>query len=182
MTLTNNDANLFYETWLPLLEYVNQTYKVSSKLSRITQTTNPNVEELMKVVGKLWEDVSVIDTYINVKGNLLTIEQIELLKGWKRFKSGRFVLERHLKSGSIFISVQDTSTYLVSGIVSPWVDMLYQAPLPLLLEVTLIPFKDKIISDGFATPLHLSFGSNMKDVFKQNYLSAKKEKRVIERL
>ena len=182
MTLTSNDANLFYETWLPLLEYVNQTYKVSSKLSKIAQTTNPNVEELMKVVGKLWNDVSVIDTYISVKGNLLTQEQIELLKGWKRFKTGRFVLERHLKSGSIFISVKDESTYLVSGIVSPWVDMLYQARLPLLLEVTFIPFKDKIISDGFATPFHLSFGSNMKEVLKQNYLSAKKENRIIERL
>ena len=35
MTLDKNDAELFYELWLPLLDYVNKKYGVNTNLKNI---------------------------------------------------------------------------------------------------------------------------------------------------
>lgn len=50
------------------------------------------------------------------------------------------LLERHLKRGSVFISLEDEQVYMVGGILSSWEEMIPQADLPILLRATLIPF------------------------------------------
>ena len=68
------------------------------------------------------------------------------------------LLERHLKRGSVFISLEDEQVYMVGGILSSWEEMIPQADLPILLRATLIPFKDKIIFDSIVTCSHVILG------------------------
>ena len=35
MTLNQNDAELFYELWFPLLDYTNKKYKVNANLRKM---------------------------------------------------------------------------------------------------------------------------------------------------
>ena len=97
---------------------------------------------------------------------------------WSRFVSGEFILERHLKRGSVFISSEDEQVYLVSGIFSSWEEIIPQAELPILLRATLIPFKDRIIYDSIVTGSNVIIGRGYAKIFKDIYLSAKHAKSI----
>ena len=84
------------------------------------------------------------------------------------------MMERHLKKGTIFISMENEEVYQVSGIVSSWEEMLFGAPMPLILEATFMPFRDVIISDGLIIPYNIIIGGGMKRMFKDIYMDAKK--------
>ena len=87
-------------------------------------------------------------------------------------------MERHLKKGTIFISVENEEVYQVSGITSSWEEMFYGAPMPLMLEATFMPFRDVIISDGLVMPYNILIGSGMKRMVKDVYMAAKKNGRI----
>ena len=95
-----------------------------------------------------------------------------IVAGWKQCKPGRYILERHLKKGSVFISAEDGAVYIVKGLFSTWAEMLGEAPV--LLDATLIPFRGSIISDGLVMPHRICFGSGARADFKDAYMNAKR--------
>ena len=66
----------------------------------------------MEVARFLWEQPSIIDDYINE--SIFPLEQMDILSNWKHCIPGRFIIERHLKKGSVFISTKEETVYLVS--------------------------------------------------------------------
>ena len=158
MTLSQEDGQLYYKLWLPLLDYVNKKYRVNRKLKSIATAKALDPAEVKKVADKLWSDVAIIDDYLKEK----------------RRVQGRFMMERHLKKGTIFISMEDGEVYQVSGIISSWEEMFYGAPMPLIIEATFMPFRDVIISDGLVMPYNILVGGGMRRMFRDSYLAAKK--------
>lgn len=112
----------------------------------------------------------------------MTEDEQTILLSWKTHVRGKFMLERHLKKGSILISMQDEKVYQVQGITSTWEEMFPGWPLPILIEATLLPFRDAIISDGLVSSYSLRIGSNMAAGFKDLYMKAKQEGRIIRSL
>ena len=55
---------------------------------------------------------------------------------------------------------------------------LLKAEMPLIVEATFMPFKDVIISDGLVMPYFVIVGNGMKRMFKDVYLTAKKNGRI----
>ena len=102
----------------------------------------------------------------------------EIVAGWNRFVSGEFILERHLKRGSVFISSEDEQVYMVSGIFSSWEETIPRPDLPILLHATLIPFKGRIIYDSIVTCSNVIIGRGYAEIFKDIYLSAKQAKSI----
>ena len=151
MTLSHEDGQLFYKLWLPLLDFVNKKYKINSKLKSIATAKRLDPADVKEVADKLWSSVAIIDEYL--KENVdLPEEHKEIVRSWKRRINGKFIMERHLKKGTIFISLQNEEVYQVSGIISSWEEMFYGAPMPLMIEATFMPFRDVIISDGLVMP------------------------------
>ena len=99
-------------------------------------------------------------------------EYAQIVAGWKQCKPGRYILERHLKKGSVFISAEDGSVYMVKGLFSTWAEMLGESPV--LLDAVLIPFRGSIISDGLVVPYHIYFGKGAREDFKEAYMNAKR--------
>lgn len=176
MTLDKNDAELFYELWFPLLDYANKKYKVNTNLKNINGAEKLDPGEVKIVADHVWEHIDVIDEYLT--DNNLSDEQRSIVSGWKKCISGQFMLERHLKKGSVFISTDTQEVYMVSGIITSWEEMFFYRPLPILLKATLIPFKDKIISDGLVIPYNVCFGKGYSSDFKDIYMNAKKNKTI----
>ena len=119
MKLKPEEAGLFYEMFLPLLDYVNENYHVT-----MVHFTGERVDpgEAAEVAQFLWERTWIIDDYL--AGAVLPEEQCEIILSWKRCVSGTFIIERHLKKkGSIFISDDNNSVYLVNGIIDSWEEM-----------------------------------------------------------
>ena len=53
MTLSQEDGQLYYKLWLPLLDYVNGKYQVSSQLKNIATAKVLDPEEVKKVANTL---------------------------------------------------------------------------------------------------------------------------------
>ena len=174
MKLSNEDAKMFYELFFPLLDYVNREYHILPEEDYFGQgMIDP--QDAAEVAHFLWERTWIIDDYLERSD--LPEEHMEILKSWKGCITGRFIIERHLKKGSVFISIDDNSVFLVNGIVSSWEEMLRNAPMPTLLDATLLPFKNAIISDGLVSVMPIIFGPNSKADFKEIYMDAKRNER-----
>lgn len=119
MTLSQEDGKLYYKLWMPLLDFVNRTYRTNKKLKNMAEAKNLDPAEVKEVANKLWSEVEIIDRYIKETQELPT-EHKEIIQGWKRRIQGKFIMERHLKKGTIFISMEDEQVYQVSGIISSW--------------------------------------------------------------
>ncbi len=175
MKLSENDAQLFYKLWLPLLDYINNKHHISKVLKNISKSKNMDTNEIIKIADYLWENTDIIDEYLKEKSDIPEDHQ-QILRSWKYRIRGRFILERHLKKGSVIIS-EENEVYLVQGIVSTWEEMLCFDP-PVMMEATIIPFRDVLISDGLVRAYPVVFGPNMKRSLKDTYMSAKKAGRI----
>ena len=173
MTLSEKDGKLFYELWFPLLGYVNEKCKVNKRVKNITNIKSLNPKEIKEIANVLWENVTFIDRYVEERGENLSEDHKEIIVGWKRRVQGNFIMERHLKKGTIFIS-EDEKVYQVSEIISSWEEMYFGVSLPLFMKATFIPFRDVIISDGLVIRYNITIGTNMKKQFQDVYMNAKK--------
>ena len=179
MKLSNEDAKLFYQLWLPLLNYVNNNYHILvDEIDFTSEKIDP--QDAAEVAHFLWERTWIIDDYLNEAE--ISEEHKEIIKSWKRCIVGRFIIERHLKKGSVFISIDDNSVYMVSGIIDSWEEMLRNAPMPTLLDATLLPFKNVIISDGLVSVVPIMFGLNSRADFKGIYMDAKRNGKIKTRI
>lgn len=156
-----------------MLDFVNRKYRINRKLKNIATAKELDPADVKKIANKLWSDVTIIDDYLNENPDLPD-DHREIIRSWKRRIQGKFMMERHLKKGTIFISLEDEEVYQVSGIISSWEEMFFGAPMPLMLEATFMPFRDVIISDGLVMPYNIIVGGSMKQMFKNVYMTAKK--------
>ena len=181
MILSEADGKLFFRLWLGLLDYVNKKNHVNSHLTEIAPEVSLPIKEIMKVSEWLWENPDEIECFLS-ENTHLQLEHREIVCGWKRFVRGDYIVERHLKKGSIFISSDTQKVYLVKGITNPWEILLRNEPMPTMLKVTLIPFRDEIISDGLVRPYDIMFGGGLKQELKGIYMAAKKNGKIIQSL
>ena len=170
MRLEQSDAALFYQLWFPLLDFVNRKYHVCPKAGRIDQTHGVDGRNAKAIADYLWSHIAVIEEYLAVAE--LPEEYAQIIAGWKQCKPGRYILERHLKKGSVFISAEDGAVYMVKGLFSTWEEMLGESPV--LLDAVLIPFRGSIISDGLVVPYRICFGKGAIEDFKEVYMNAKR--------
>ena len=138
MRLEYCDVELFYQLWFPLLDFVNRTYHVCPETEMIDREQGVDPCDAKAIADYLWSHTAVLEEYSKI------------VAGWKRCKPGRYIVERHLKKGSVFISAEDGAVYMVKGLFSTWEEML--GGCPVLLDAVLIPFRDIIISDGLVAP------------------------------
>ena len=170
MRLEQSDAKLFYQLWFPLLDFVNRKYHVCPKAGRIDQTHGVDGRDAKAIADYLWSHIEVIEEYLTVAE--LPNEYAQIVAGWKQCKPGRYILERHLKKGSVFISTKDGAVYMVKGLFSTWAEILGESPV--LLDAVLIPFRGSIISDGLVVPYRIYFGKGAREGFKEEYMNAKR--------
>lgn len=170
MILEQSDAELFFQLWFPLLDFVNGRYHICPEAETIDQVHGVDAQSAKEIANYLWSHTEVIDEYL--AATELQGEQAQILAGWKQCKPGRYVVERHLKKGTVFISADDGAVYMVKGLFSTWEEILGQAPM--LLEAVLIPFRGSIISDGLVIPYRVRFGKGAREDFKNAYMNAKK--------
>ena len=110
MILSEKDGKLFYSLWLPLLDYVNETCEVTISLADMANSGSMDTQLLKEIADVLWDNIQLIDQYLNEYGAEIPDEHKEIIYSWKRRVQGRFVMERHLKKGTIFIS-EDNKVY-----------------------------------------------------------------------
>ena len=159
-----------YKLWIPLLDFVNSKYHVYPETETIDQRQGVDARDANAIADYLWSHIAVIEEYLAAAE--LPKEYAQIVAGWKQCKPGRYILERYLKKGSVFISAEDGAVYMAKGLFSTWAEMLGESPV--LLDAVLIPFRDSIISDGLVVPYRIYFGKGATEDFKEVYMNAKR--------
>lgn len=173
MVLTDEEAKQFYDLWISLLDFVNQKYKLIKELYGMTSPKGLPLQSVALLSSKLWENKDIIDEFVLSDFKKMDEEKTKIVNSWKKAIHGKFIVDRHLRKGSVLISVDNNEVYIVKGIYSSWREILENFPMPQIVETTLMPFKDVIIYDGIVAPYGVCLGKNMSEQSKQIYLSAK---------
>ena len=176
MRLKKEDTDLFYALWRPLLQAANEKQKIHPEMNAETDpVTEP--QKMADIADWIWEHTEFLDEYVSSHPEL-SEDAREILLSWKRRVRNVFAVERHLKSGSVFIG-GDNQVYLVQGLVSSFEELFWQFPMPVMIRATLIPFRDKITTDGLMSMMRMVIGPNMKKGMKEQYLEARRKKEII---
>ena len=176
MILERKDTDLFYSLWFPLLNFANNRYQVCTEMDTIEFGKSVDMRDAKTIANYIWEHTDVIDEYLSEAA--LPEEHCEIVTGWKKCRPGKYILERHLKKGSVFISADTAQVYMVLGLYSTWEEMFGYRPLPVMMEAVLLPFRDKIITDGLVIPYNIVFGRGAAADFKDAYMNAKERGKI----
>jgi len=171
-TLTPEETKLFFELWNPFQDYMNWLDKITFCFDETENLNEPDNRMNMDFHYQ-WSDM--IDEYL--KKTKLPPEHREIVESWKRAVSGEFVLERHLKKGTAFISMKYRNVYIVKGLDTSLEDMFPE--LPVSIQTTLLPFRDKIIYDSTITDRKAIIGNWNTCIYTSFYSAAKQSKVIV---
>jgi len=62
--------------------------------------------------------------------------------------------------------------------MTSWEEIFFYRPLPILLKITLISFRDKVISDGLVIPYNVCCGKVYSFELKDIYMNPKKNRKI----
>lgn len=172
MKLERADAELFYQLWFSLMQFANKKHHIRPKLGALALGQNIDVNDAKAVADYIWSHTEIIDAYLSA--TKLPEEHAQIVAGWKHRRQGEYILERHLKKGSVFICTEDFSVYMVQGLFSTWEEVLKGFPVPTIIETVLLPFRGSIITDGLIKHTCIRFGKSMREDVKAVYMDAKR--------
>ena len=180
MKLSKPDADLFFRLTWALHFFVNRKMNIYSRIKNVRYYQRRcDDKKKAKVRQALYENKNLIDSFVEENPDDFSKEDLSIVSGWKDFIWGDFYIERFLKKQTIFI--QDGNVYGVLGLHQSFNELIHRSNLPLYVNAILLPFKGKIIYDGFLGMHNLYFGSGVKGRLKETYLRAKQNHRIIER-
>ena len=95
----------------------------------------------------------------------LTEKELGILLNWKNFIKDKFLIYKQYKRFCAFLSQEkDNKVYGVIGLTKSFNTLL--SYFPVLTETVLLPFKDKIVYDGYLQSYSLHFGKNIREQLK----------------
>jgi hypothetical protein len=174
MTLSKQDADLFFQLMLSLHFFVNEKLNINSN---ITTNTELSQEEKFTIRETLFEQPHLIDEYIVTNPEQFDKDKLFIVQQWKKFIKEEFYIERYLKNHAIFISGENA--YAVVALYQEFDEIIDKSHLPLCTKVILLPFKGKIIYDGLIESYNVHFGGGIKRSLKETYMKAKQNGRII---
>ena len=178
MKLTIQDAEVFFRLMVSLQSYVNMKLGILPHISTVEEYQILSSRERIPVRDALYDNIELIDAYLQEDPQQFQAEEIEILRSWKRFIRGEFFIERILKKYTIFIG--DENVYGVLALHESFEEMLPFVRLPYYTKAVLLPFKSKIIYDGILEGYNISFGRGIRSDLKETYMTAKQNGRIID--
>lgn len=160
-SLHPKDTDLFYKLYMGLLEYVNNTYNVSTNLKKIYKAKYINPNDLYPVIEKLWTDSdTIIDNYIKLNPHKFNKYELSLIEEFKKGKRDLYIIAEYEEEYTIFMD--EEKAYMVKGLTGNIDEIVPNDSLPMSAMTTLLPFKQYIIYDGLLGSNNIKIGINMK--------------------
>lgn len=160
MLLSPDDAAKFYAAWRPLLTWVNQERAVVPNLPPLLPDQPLPPELALPIRNLLWKEDALREAFVAQNPAGLSQELLDLVASWNYRKAGFFSIIKHLKIYSVFLN-KEGEAYGVLGLYSAIEEMI-RIPPPAHVEAVLLPFGDRIITDGLITAYPLYPGPNIR--------------------
>ena len=174
MLIDPQDGRQFFRLHWTLLAFVNQRLKViHAELSTPQEIAALPAGPRTKIRDALYANLNLIEAFVAENPAHLPEDELAIVRSWRHLVTGEFVIFRELKKYTVFLSKTDpVIAYGVLELSQTLEEIIGQQP-PILVVTTLLPFKDKIIYDGFINPYRISFGSNTRRSFNEHFQAAK---------
>ncbi len=173
LKLPKADVALFYELFHPLLVYANGHLKILKCLASPDDIKKNTLEDIVRVREALYKQPGLIERFIVENPPSLGPEKLGMVREWKSFVQGRFVILRELRDHTVFLSVdvKPERAYGVVGLNDDPLELL--PPPPVMVETALLPFKGMIIYDSLISHYRIMFGGGIRGAFEDSYREAK---------
>ncbi|MFH1708302.1 MAG: hypothetical protein ABIF71_10365 [Planctomycetota bacterium] len=179
MNLPPDDARLFFKLMCPLHVFVNNAKGVVPGVDTMAAyIKTPNASK-QKMRDAMFAEPHLIDDFIAANRQNLNADESAIVAGWRHFVKGEYIVERFLARYAVFI--KNTDVYAVNGLNTPLQAMVH-APLPVSIDTVLLPFRGRIVYDGFMQDGGIRFGASICAEFREIYLAAKQNGRIIHAL
>ncbi len=173
MIVSEEDVRLFYKLNLPLLLYANQQRGVIEGATTADEFARLPLKEKSLIRDALYDHPELIDSFVEENPRNFSEDELEVVRSWKEFIRGRFVLFRYLKKYTIFLSTDSPpKAYGVLALLDSFEEIVGQPP-PILVDAVLLPLKGQIIYDGFLAPYTISFGPGIRRGMNETYQATK---------
>jgi len=177
MILDRQEYFEYIEVHLQLLYFVGKSQNIISSDTDIIKSMNLDQQIKMKCRDKLNENIELIGEYFKASFDTLTTNQIEIIEGFKKKKESDFIIFKCFAKYAILIDTADNKMYEVKALSDGFNS--FFSEFPVLCHMTILPFKDKIIYDGFLTSKEVYFGKNPTREMSIMYKQAKIDKTII---
>jgi hypothetical protein len=178
MKLSKEEADLFFKLMWGLQFYVNTHRHIVPAVTSVEAYATLPFDGKMHVRDALWEHPDLIDAYVAENPHGLSAEEVDIVREWKEYVSGRFQIVRWLKKYAIFIG-EDARVYGVLGLYDSLEEIFVERPLPMLVQVVLLPFRGRIVYDGLVKGYTIMFGGGIRAELQETYLVAKQQGRIL---
>jgi hypothetical protein len=179
MLLTPPEAELFFKLHRALMFFVNQQRHVLPEIKTADEYSGQPPEARLKVHKAFLDEIDLIEKFIDENPADLTEDELEIVQSWHHLVSGTFYIYRYLKKYTVFLCWQEESiAYGVVALTDP-IELFVGPYLPVMVETTLLPFRDKIVYDGLLGSYSISFGGGIRRSLKASYDEAKQRLGII---
>ncbi len=158
--------------------YANRKYPVIEDLDE-PDLMYESPEAVNELHEKVCNDLGIIDSFASENPFNFNDEELGIIKSWKNFVKGRFLIVAHLKKYSVFMITEgEQKVYGVLGLYDEIEDIM--PPLmPMFVETTLLPFNGRIVYCGFMGAYNIHIGGNMRRSIQAEYQQSKRRFGVI---
>lgn len=177
MTLTDIEYKTFLKIHIDFLFFVGQKSKIIDDTMNFKKFVDTDFSVKLKCRDFFLDNKVILDDYLTTNFNKLTTEQISILTGFKKTITSDFVIFKCLTNNAIFIDTKDNKFYAVKALGDRF-DHFFER-FPVLVQTTLLPFKEKIVYDGFMKSQGIYFGQGMKSKMNEDYKKAKKNNNIL---
>jgi hypothetical protein len=178
MILTPEESSLFLKLYKNLLLFTNQKLRIDKNIKSVEEYDKAATKRQLEIRNQLYENIKIIDEfYEDNPANLAELELGQLIE-WKKFIKDKFLFYKQYKKYCAILYSKQAVVLGIKGLTQPLDEIL--PFFPIYVQTVLLPFKDKIVADGFFETFSIHFSGNIKKVLKNDYDIAKCKFGIIE--
>ena len=168
MHLDERQSNIFFDAMDSLLYFVNKRFDVIPDFDMEVRTALDETKAAI-ISRTLWENAAIVDDYCDQNPASLTSTDLADVRLWRNAISGVFTVVRYQDGRAILMN--DAGVFSVMGITIDIDDVI--GPAPAHVETTLIPYRGRIVYDGFLQAYDAEAGeiSGIQDEFETRVVS-----------
>ena len=174
MLLEPEDVEQFFKLHRALMFYVNKRLQaVPERPTNPDEFSSLSPETCLKVRDAFLNHTDLIQAFVDENSACLSADELTIVRSWQHLVHGKFYIFRELKKYTVFLSSSDPAiAYGVLALSQPFEDLIGPY-LPVMVQTVLLPFKDKIVSDGLISRFSISFGGGIKRMLDVSFKEAK---------
>ena len=165
--LNPKDVKLFYKLYFALLDYTNKKYKVCPEYD-IKKYQGIDHNKTYQICQKLWENINhIIDDFCKENPYRFNKDERNLIKEFKNGIRSRFILFKFEKEYTPLMT--DEKTYMIKGLTDNIDNIIPYESLPVMIETSIVPFKEYLIYDGLFGTMPIDFGPGFINMASNQY-------------